>query len=451
MKKITEAKLTEGNITTQLIKLTLPMIVGMLGMVLFNLTDTYFVGQLGADQLAALSFTFPIVLIINSFILGIGIGTTSIISKYIGGKEQNKVRRTATDSLTLGLIMTTVIILIGISTIRPLFSLLGAKGIILDYIVEYMSIWYFGSFMVVIPMIGNNIIRALGDTKVPGLIMGISAAVNIILDPILIFGYGPFPTLGISGAAIATVFARTITAITALGVLHFRENIIYFGKFEIKKAIESWKGILYIGMPNALIQMALPVSSAIITRLLASYGVNIVAGFGVATKIEFFAMSFIMALNSVMGPFIGQNLGSKLFKRVDKGFKFGELFSLLIGITITVILVVFAEPVARIFNSNPEVIDTVVKYLVIVSFTYGFQGILKINSTILNVLNKPVHAALLIFTQTFILYIPLAYLGSNLIGIGGIFGALALSYLLSGILAHKAVKKYLREYKADFI
>ncbi|MEC9489483.1 MAG: MATE family efflux transporter, partial [Halanaerobiales bacterium] len=284
MKKITEAKLTEGNITTQLIKLTLPMIVGMLGMVLFNLTDTYFVGQLGADQLAALSFTFPIVLIINSFILGIGIGTTSIISKYIGGKEQNKVRRTATDSLTLGLIMTTVIILIGISTIRPLFSLLGAEGIILDYIVEYMSIWYFGSFMVVIPMIGNNIIRALGDTKVPGLIMGISAAVNIILDPILIFGYGPFPTLGISGAAIATVFSKTITAITALGVLHFRENIISFAKFEIKKAIESWKGILYIGMPNALIQMALPVSSAIITRLLASYGVNIVAGFEVATK-----------------------------------------------------------------------------------------------------------------------------------------------------------------------
>jgi len=95
LKKISEAKLTEGKISTQLIKLTLPMIAGMLGMVVFNLTDTYFVGQLGTDQLAALSFTFPVVLIINSFTKGIGIGATSIISKYIGGKEHQKVKRTA--------------------------------------------------------------------------------------------------------------------------------------------------------------------------------------------------------------------------------------------------------------------------------------------------------------------------------------------------------------------
>ena len=447
MKK-NNAKLTEGNIPIQLLKLTLPMIVGMLSMVVFNLTDTYFVGQLGADPLAALSFTFPIVLIINSFIKGIGIGTTSIISKYIGEKRHHKVKRTATDSLILGLTISAVVVIFGLVTIRPLFSLLGAKGDILDYITEYMSIWYFGSFMIVIPMIGNNVIRSLGDTKVPGLIMGVSAAFNIILDPILIFGYGPFPELGIKGAAIATVTARSVTAIAAIIVLYFREGIITFAKVKLKSIIRSWKSILHIGIPNSLIQMALPLSSAIITRLLASYGSNVVAGFGVATKIEFFAMSFIMALNSVMGPFIGQNLGSKLFDRVNKGLKFGELFSLLIGIIIAAILSIFAKPIAKIFNSNPEVINTVVLYILIVSFTYGFQGILKINSTILNVLNKPVRAAALIFIQTFLLYIPLAILGSKLIGVPGIFGALSVSYLLSGILSHWGVKKYLREYKS---
>ncbi|RCW51617.1 MATE family efflux transporter [Halanaerobium sp. ST460_2HS_T2] len=451
MKRISEAKLTEGKIATQLIKLTLPMIIGMLGMVIFNLTDTYFVGQLGADQLAALSFTFPVVLIINSFTKGIGIGATSIISKYIGGKEHQKVKRTATDSLLLGLIITSIFVIIGLLTIKPLFSILGAEGLILDYIQEYMSIWYFGSFMIVIPMIGNNIIRSLGDTKVPGLIMGISAVVNIMLDPILIFGYGPFPALGIKGAAIATVFARTITAITAIGVLHFRENIISFSKLKFKQTFESWKGILHIGIPNSLIQMALPLSSAIITRLLASYGPNVVAGFGVATKIEFFAMSFIMALNSVMGPFIGQNLGSKLFGRVNKGLKFGEIFSLSTGIIIAIILSISADPIARIFNSNPEVVKTVVLYILVVSFTYGFQGILKIDSTILNILNKPIHAASLIFIQTFLLYIPLAILGSKFIGIAGIFGALSISYLLSGILAHVEVKKYITKYKSNVI
>ncbi len=449
MKNIRNAKLTTGNIPIQLLKLTLPMIVGMLGLVVFNLTDTYFLGQLGSDQLAAISFTFPVVLIINSFTKGIGIGTTSIISKYVGANEHDKVKRTATDSLTLGLIITAIVILIGLLTIKPLFSLLGAKGIILNYIQEYMSIWYFGVIMLVIPMIGNGIIRSLGDTKVPGLIMGISAITNVILDPILIFGYGPAPALGIKGAALATVFARGITTITAIMVLHFREKVISFSKIKVQSLIKSWEKILYIGIPNSLIQMALPIGSGIITRLLASYGTDVVAGYGVATKIEFFALTFTMALTSVMGPFIGQNLGSKLFKRVDEGLKIGELYSLLSSILIAVLLFIFARSIGLIFNNNLAVVNTVVLYLRIVSFTYGLQGILKIGTTILNVLNRPFHASALIFIQTFLLYLPLAIIGSRLIGIAGIFSALSISYILSGILTHIAVKRSLNEYKLE--
>lgn len=448
MKENINAKLTVGNIPIQLLKLTLPMIVGMLGMVVFNLTDTYFLGQLGADQLAALSFTFPAVLIFNSFVKGIGMGTSAILSRYIGSHKYDKVKRIATDSLILGSIVATLVVLIGILTIRPLFSLLGAEGIILDYIGEYMSVWYLGVIMIVIPMIGNEIIRATGDTKIPGLIMGISAIINIILDPILIFGYGPIPAMGIRGAAIATVSARSITAITAISVLYFREHIITFSKTRIQNIIESWKKILYIGIPNSLVQMALPIGAGIITRLLAAYGSNVVAGYGVATKIEFFSLSFTMALISVIGPFIGQNLGSKLFIRVDKGLQIAELYSFTTSFVIAVILSIFAEPIAKIFNTQPEVVETIVLYIRIVSFSYGLQGILKIGTTILNVLNKPLQASFLIFIQTFLLYVPLAMLGSKFMGLSGIFGALFFSYLITSILAHNIVRKYLNEYKS---
>jgi len=251
---------------------------------------------------------------------------------------KTKVKRTATDSLILGGIVATLVVLVGILTIRPIFSLLGAKGIILDYIEEYMSVWYLGVVMIVIPMIGNDIIRAMGDTKIPGLIMGISAIINIILDPILIFGYGPIPAIGIKGAAIATVSARSITAITAISVLYFREHIITFSKTKFQNIIDSWKKILYIGIPNSLVQMALPVGAGIITRLLSGYGSYVVAGYGVATKIEFFSLSFTMALISVIGPFIGQNLGSRLLMRVDKGMKVAEIYSFSIGIVIAVML-----------------------------------------------------------------------------------------------------------------
>lgn len=156
-----------------------------------------------------------------------------------------------------------------------------------------------------------------------------------------------------------------------------------------------------------------------------------------------------MALNSVIGPFIGQNLGSKLFKRVNKGLKFGELFSLITGFILAIILSTFAKNIAALFNQNPEVIKTVTSYLLIVSFTYGLQGILKIDSTILNVLNKPIQAALLIFSQTFLIYLPLALVGSHLIGVSGIFIALSISYLISGFLAHLIVQKNFNLYKKN--
>ncbi|MBS7528334.1 MATE family efflux transporter [Fusibacter paucivorans] len=440
------AKLTVGNIPTQLIKLTLPMIVGMIGMVVFNLTDTFFLGQLGTDQLAALSFTFPVVLIVGSLVKGIGMGTSAILSKYIGAHDMDNVKHTATNSLLLGLIISSIAVIIGLSTIRPLFSLLGAEGVILDYIEDYMSIWYYGTIMVVIPMIGNEIIRAMGDTKVPGLIMGVSAFVNIILDPILIFGYGPIPALGIQGAAIATVFARSITAVTSVSILYFREKIITFSNNSFTALIAAWQKILYIGIPNSLIQMALPVGAGIITRMLSSYGPNVVAGYGVATKIEFFAIAFANALTSVMGPFIGQNLGSKLFDRVKTGLKVGELYAMGSGIMIAILLSIFAHPIASIFNKAPEVVETTVLYIRIVSFSFGFQGILKISTTVLNVLNKPFHASMIIFIQTFALYIPLAKFGSSFAGLTGIFGALFISYFAVGILAHFLVRRNLQQY-----
>jgi putative MATE family efflux protein len=401
---------------------------------------------LGTNQLAALSFTFPVVLVVGSLVKGIGMGTSAILSKYIGAHEIENVKHTATNSLLLGLVITTGAVILGLSTIRPLFTLLGAKGIVLDYIESYMSIWYYGMIMLVIPMIGNEIIRAMGDTKIPGLIMGISAFVNMALDPILIFGYGPFPALGIQGAAIATVFARSITAVTAICILYFREQIISLSNNSLKTLVMTWQKILYIGIPNALIQMALPIGAGIITRILSSYGANVVAGYGVATKIEFFAIAFANALTSVMGPFIGQNLGSKLYGRVKTGLMIGEMYAMSSGIVIAVLLSIFAHPAATIFNQSPEVVETTALYIRIVSFSFGFQGILKICTTVLNVLNKPLHASAVIFIQTFALYIPLAKLGDNYAGLSGIFSALFLSYFVTAIAAHLLVQKKLQPY-----
>ena len=177
-------------------KLTIPMIFGILGMVAFNLADTYFVSQLGVLQVAALSFTFPVVLVIGSLNMGIGIGASVVISNAVGGKAYDKVKRLSTDGLSLGVVISVTIMIVGMLTIEPLFRLLGADDATMPYIVEYMRVWYIGVPFVVIPQIGNNAIRALGDTKTPSIIMLIAAGMNVVLDPLLIFGIGFFPQMG---------------------------------------------------------------------------------------------------------------------------------------------------------------------------------------------------------------------------------------------------------------
>lgn len=447
MQKTRKAKLTKGNVSKHLINLSLPMIVGMLGMITFNLIDTFFIGQLGAEQLAAMSFTFPVVLVIHSIAAGVALGSSSIISKLVGEGDHYQISKLSTASLILGFVVNILLTSIGLFTIKPLFSFLGAKGNILIYINEYMTVWYLGMTMLVIPQIGNNIIRALGDTKIPSLIMAFAAITNAILDPLLIFGIGPFPNLGIQGAAIATVISRTLTFIIALYILKYRERLITLEKIAFSSLIDSWKRILYIGVPNALIQMALPMGAGIITRLLSTYGTKAVASFGVATKIESFALAFTGALAIVIGPFIGQNLGARKFDRVTKGFRTIEMFSLATGIVLALILGIFSRPIAAIFSKDLEVINTIVLYIRIVPIAYAFQGILRIGSTILNVLNKPFYSSTLIVIQIFVLYVPLAILGSKLFGITGIFGALSLSYLVSGTLAHFETKRQFIKYK----
>ena len=215
--------LTKGDLKKQILMMTLPMVLGMLGMVAFNFADSLFVGRLGELELAAISFTFPVVMFVMSISQGLSMGIGSVVSRYIGEKNEKWVIKTSTYSIILAVIIVAFFALIGQLTIHPLFRALGATQEAMPLIKSYMRVWYFGVPVVVIPMAGNGIIRALGDTKVPSLVMTLAAGVNIILDPIFIFGWG-FAGLGIKGAAIATVISRSVTLVFALYILIKREK-----------------------------------------------------------------------------------------------------------------------------------------------------------------------------------------------------------------------------------
>ncbi|MCB5230283.1 MAG: MATE family efflux transporter [Candidatus Cloacimonas sp.] len=440
-----KAILTTGNIAKQLLLLTLPMIVGQVSIVIFNITDTFFISRLGEEQLAAISFTFPVVTVINSFAAGIGIGAGALIARYLGEGNMYKVRRLTTDTLILGFFFILLLSIIGVLTIKPMFRMLGATESVLVYIEDYMSIWYYGSFIVVLTMISNNIQRALGDTKTPGIIMLVSALLNAIFDPLLIFGIWFFPRMEMKGAALTTVLSRIIVAIMAIYILGYKRKLIVLKRVKLKELFASWREVLHIGIPSASIRLALPIGSGIVTRLLSTSGQLVVAGFGVATRIEFFALAPITALSSVMSPFVGQNLGAGKLSRVRKGRVISQNISLIIGGSIAVLLWIFARPLALLFNDNPAVVETIVQYLRIVPIAYGLAGILQISSTILNVLKMPYLSSGLMGMHIFLIYVPLALISHRFFGGTGVFASLAISYIVAGLIALSLVRKKIGE------
>lgn len=437
------ATLTEGPVGKTLVRLTIPMILGILGMVAFNLVDTYFVGQLGTVELAAMSFTFPVIMIVNSLAFGIGMGGSAVISRAIGEGDHEKVRRLTTDLLLLALVAVITFVLIGLLTIEPVFRLLGASPEILPRIKEYMSIWYLAMIFLVIPMVGNNAIRATGDMRTPSFVMLVAVFVNVVLDPILIFGWGPIPRLELAGAAAATAISRAVTMVVAIYVLYYREKMITFAWPGVAPILSSWRRITYIGFPAAATNMITPLSMATITALVATYGAAAVAGFGVATRIDMFALTVIMALSSVLGPFIGQNLGAGRYDRVQSAVRQSQLFSMAWGLFMLTLFALFGHSIATLFNDDPAVIENVVLYLWLVPVSYGLQGILRLSAFALNVLEKPFYATALTVLQMFVLYIPLAYVGSNLYGLTGIFGATGIAHILAGIAAYFVLRMVL--------
>ena len=436
-------RITNDREASVLLSLAAPMMLGILGMSIFNIMDTLFVGRLGTVELAALSFTFPVILIVSSVSHGLGVGMTAAVSKAAGGNDRKKLKNLISWGLGLSILLVAFVVIIGQLTIEPLFQALGADEETLPVIKEYMRIWYFGAVFVVIPMVGNSAIRGLGDTRIPSMVMLVAAITNTILDPLLIFGIGPFPELGVRGAAFATVAARGITFTVALWVLIKREKIISFT--EPSKIIKVWKELLFVAVPNMLTKLIIPLGAVIITKLIASYGREAVAGFGVAGKLEMFALMPIMAISSVIPVFIGQNLGAKKKDRVLEGLKLSGYFSLIYGIAIYIILLFCGGFLGGLFNENTKVIEVVVIYLSIVPVAYFFRSLMDLSITSLSVTGKPVQGALISLIQMFILYIPLALSGSKIIGIRGIFAALSISLLVIGpcsyFLARWHIKK----------
>ncbi len=431
-----KAKLTEGSVGRHLVNMTVPMLFGITMMMAQSIIDAWFLGKVGDRALAAFSFGFPILMVITSVAIGLGAGTSSVVARAIGSGDHRRARRLATDSLLLSFLITATLAAIGILTIDPLFKLLGAPVDMIPMIRSFMTILYSGVPFLVVGMVGTSSMRATGDTVLPGKLMMGGAILNVILDPIFIFGIGPVPAMGLDGAAIAALMAR---GTMFLGTVYFmvrRLDMVSFNKPNPVELRKSWADILHVGLPAAGTNAIIPIAMTMVTAMIARYGPEAVAGFGVASRIESLVLVIFYALSSVIGPFVGQNLSAGRERRIQTSLRLCAIFCMACGLIIALLLAAAAGFVPTLFSQNPEVTDVTRMFLWIAPLSYGAYGVVMVMNAAFNGLGKPMPAVYISVTRMMLLYLPLAVVGRQLYGIAGIFGAYAIANLLSGLLSY---------------
>ena len=433
--------LLEDPVANTLKRMTIPMIYGMVLLMTFNLIDTFFVGLLGTQPLAAISFTFPVTFTVLSLTIGLGIGTSAVIAKYLGKKDTKSAKNVATAALYLAAIIVACLSSVGYFITDPLFTLLGAQPSLLPLIHEYMDIWYIGSVCLIGPMIGNAVLRASGDTKTPSMIMGSAGLINAILDPIFIFGFGPIPAMGIQGAAIATLISWVVGLGFVLYILTKKHDLIHTTMLPIKELVTACKEILKIGLPAASANMLTPFAAAIMTAIVATYGESAVAAFGVGSRLESIACLIVLALSMTLPPFISQNFGAGQLHRVETAYKVAIKFILAWQIVIYISLAFSAHWIASVFTKEAEVADLIKLFIWILPLGYGLQGIVILTNSSFNALHKPLIALGLSVVRLFVCYLPLAYLGSLLYGLAGLFVGALLGNVIMAMISYRLFRK----------
>lgn len=428
--------LTEGSVRNHLVRMTIPMIWGILSLISFQLVDAYYISRLGTVQLAAISYTFPVTYGVFALFIGFGIASSSVISRMIGEKRTEDMRRIASHSLLIVFLSSAVIALLGLALLDPLFSAAGADESQIALIKSFMIPYLIGTFFVSMPIVGNATLRATGDATTPALIMTGAAVLNAAINPFLIFGLAGFPRLELMGAAIGTIFSN-IVALSACLYLMYKRNIIDLAHLkDLSLLKDSTKRLLVIALPAGITGVLPSILGVFAVHVLSQTGPEAVAAFGAAGRIEAFLLVILMALSIGMGPIIGQNWGARKLDRVKDTVKFAILFSIGWSLLTACLVVLFAHPVASIFSDDPQVRFFLALYLSIVPPSYFLGHLSHGWGSTFNAIGKPQISAVMLFIKIIILSIPAIWIGYYLNGVTGAFIGIAVINCLTGIVYH---------------
>ena len=428
-----------GPIGRVLYKLTLPMVIGIIAVFFFNLVDTFFIALLGTQSLAAVSFTMPIAMIVMNLAIGLGIASSALIARATGARNHPLAQQYVAASLLLTLVLAIVMLIFGLLFNDDVFILLGAGEELLPLIWQYMQFWWPGVVVMMLMIVINSNMRAVGNTKLPSMMMLGSAVLNAILDPILIFGIGPIEGMGVAGAALASTLCWLAVVLVMIYSLA-KIDLLHWGELTFKALLNIWQRLMSLGIPAIITNVLVPVASGFLLVMIAPMGEQTVAAFGVGARIEPFAIVAILALTSTIPVFVGQNFAAGQHDRIWQALSIAVRFILLWQIVVWLILWAVSPFLATIFSQDQVVIDQIVNYLMIMPVGYAGMGIVLCANSALNALQKTSISMLLNLVRLSIFYVPLAWLGGHFYGFEGLLFGASLGNLIAGFLVWGMIK-----------
>ncbi len=425
--------LTTGSISKHLITFSLPMLLGNVLQTGYGIVNTIWVGnKVGSDAVAATAVSFPIVFILIALAAGATLATTILVSQYYGARDYEMVEKVINNSFTVSIIGGLLLTVAGILSSDWLLRLMGTPEAVFEMATSYLKITLAGFVLLFMTFLISSILRGIGDTVTPLIFMGIGLVINAILDPLMIIGIGPFPKLGLDGAAYASLIAQAIGLILSLVYLNKKNHIvaIKFNKLSLDKHLSFL--LLKLGFPSMIQQSLISIGAFVVTGFVNSFGEVATAAFGSAQRIENLAFMPAMSLSMAVSALTGQNLGAGKPERVKEIFRAGIIVTTIITITLSSIIIAFPKVMLSMFVQEPEVLEIGVHYLRIVGVSYIFFAIMFISNGIINGSGHTVTTMVMSLVTLWLVRVPIAALLSHTaLKTDGIWLGIAISSLAS--------------------
>jgi putative MATE family efflux protein len=423
--------LTRGSITKNLYALALPMILGLMAETAMGLIDMFYVGKISPQALAAVSMARMISWMLMIFAEGVCIATTAMVSRFYGAGERKMANRVANQSLILGMSASIVLGLVGYCYAEELLTLVGAGPDVIAVGLNYMRIIFLGTFTMFLLLVCDALLRGAGNTVLPMKVFALTCFLTAIIDPFLIFGIGPFPRLGVTGAAIATVFSRGVGAVIVLWLLSRETSRVRISLKHLRIDMDVMWRLIKIAVPGTMRMSLWAASDFVLMRIIALFGTCSVAAYGIGLRLESLVFMVGISIAASSATMVGQNLGAAFPDRAEKSTLTAIGYCTLILGCISVLYFGAASPLVRLFSTDSEVVKIGTTYLKITAVCYIFRGVGQVFGSSLNGAGDTVSPLIVTVLSMYLVKLPMAYGLAKLLGWGvnGVWISIVVSYV----------------------